>query len=155
MESCSINIVQSSKSSRCGSLPIDLKHVLTLSGILCWVIVVIEMLMDRYILQVVIILLFAAQSKFCGLVELVSITLTWNIHHKEIFPDIFDISLDILITGSCVVRPICVGWMRYLLILNTFVILSIHAQITVVGTILVVADSSYHTVGTYSRSSNG
>lgn len=63
------------------------------------------MLMDRYVLQVVIILLFAAQSKFCRLVELVSVAFSWNIHHKEIFPDIFDISLGIL-TGSCVVRPI-------------------------------------------------
>ena len=64
------------------------------------------MLMDRYVLQVVIILLFAAQSKLCRLIELVSVAFSRNIHHKEIFPDIFDISLGILITGACVVRPI-------------------------------------------------
>lgn len=65
--------------------------------------------MDRDILQVVIILLFAAQSKLRRLVELVSVTFSWNIHHKEIFPDIFYISLGVLITGSCIVRPISVG----------------------------------------------
>ena len=120
---------------------------MALSCILCRVVIVVEMLVDRDILQVVVILFFAAQSKLCRLIELISVAFSWNIHHKEIFPDIFYISLGVLITGSCIIRPISVGRMRNLLLI-VIVILCVHAQITVICSILVATDSPDHAIGT-------
>lgn len=45
---------------------------------------VIQMLVDWYVLQVVLVLLLAAEGQFRALVQLVSITFPGDVHHDEV-----------------------------------------------------------------------
>jgi len=63
---------------------LDLHHVLVVSTlIIC--LTVVQVLVDRYVLQVVFVLLFAAQSQLGAFVELISIALNRNVHHYQVF----------------------------------------------------------------------
>ena len=81
VHSCCINVVQCSEACRCVlcTLPIDLKHILIL------ILLIIHMSMNRYVLNVIVILLFAAECQLCALIKLVRISLPRNIHHDKVF----------------------------------------------------------------------
>lgn len=60
------------------------------------ILALIHMLMERNVLKVVLVLLLAAESQLGALIQLVSISFSWNVHHDEIFSQL------ILI---CVIHP--------------------------------------------------
>ena len=46
------------------------------------------MLVDWNVLQMVLVLLLAAESELGTLIELICVALTWNIHHDEILTEL-------------------------------------------------------------------
>ena len=43
------------------------------------------MLVNWYVLKVVLVLLLAAKGQLGALIQLISVSLSWNVHHDEIF----------------------------------------------------------------------
>jgi len=60
------------------------------------ILALIHMLMEWNVLKMVLVLLLAAESQLGALIQLVSISLSWNIHHDEVFTQL------ILV---CVIHP--------------------------------------------------
>lgn len=64
------------------------------------------MLIERYVLNMVVILLLAAQSKFCAFIQLVSVALSRDVHVDEVLTQV--LVLGNLLEKLCVklhVRP--------------------------------------------------
>ena len=64
-------------------LALDVHHVLV-TRILMLSLTVVQMLVDRNVLQMVLILLLAAKGELCALVKLIGITFPRDVHHYEI-----------------------------------------------------------------------
>lgn len=95
---CCIYIVESRHSCWCilSVLSINLKHIL-----MWWLLLITHMLLYWNILNVVVILLFAAKGQFCTFVELVSISLSRYVHHDEVF------SCSIIFIRATIIIVIC------------------------------------------------
>lgn len=76
-------------------------------------IVIVHVLVNWDVLHVVVILLFATQSKLSALVQLVGIPFTRNVHHYHVFAHLVEFAL------AC--------WTIVL-----FLVLSVHAHVTII-----------------------
>ena len=84
---CPVHVVDALHSHQVAvlaGLHLHVHHVLV-TRILVWSLAVVQVLMDRYILQMILVLFLAAESKLCAFVQLISIAFTWNVHHDEVF----------------------------------------------------------------------
>lgn len=61
----------------------NVHHVL-ITRILMLSLAIVQVLMDRYVLQMVLILLLAAKRELCTFIELIGIAFTRDIHHDEV-----------------------------------------------------------------------
>lgn len=69
-------------------MPVHLQHVvlLILSRL-------VHVLVDRNVLNVIIVLLLTAKCKLCRLIELVSVAFARDVHHDQVFSLIIELSL--------------------------------------------------------------
>ena len=74
-------------------LLLNVHHVLITICILILSVTIIQMLVDRNVLEMVLILLLAAESKLGALVQLVCVAFPGNVHHYEVFAQLILIRL--------------------------------------------------------------
>ena len=102
------------------------------------------MLIQRYILKMVVILLFAAERQFCTFIELLCISFSWNIHHDQVFSQVVEVIWTSGRVGSV--------YLLYFLFCVTYIISTgVHSHITIVSRLSTIigsiSNSSYHAVG--------
>lgn len=69
------------------ALALDVHHVLV-AGVLMLSLAVVQVLVDRDVLQMVLILFLAAERELGALVQLVRVALPGYVHHDEVFPEL-------------------------------------------------------------------
>ena len=74
-------------------LLLHVHHILVTVCILILSLTIIQVLMDRNVLKMVLVLLLAAECEFGALIQLIGVAFPGNIHHYEVFTQLVLIRL--------------------------------------------------------------
>ena len=89
----SIHVVDALHAHKVLAVVLHIHHILVACILILLSLAVVQMLMNRNVLKVVLILLLAAESQFSALVQLVGVTFPRNVHHNEVFAQLVLVSI--------------------------------------------------------------